>query len=59
MPCLEAWDVEREQQRKKRLGAGQLAKLADGMLGQVPLTGRERLEKLNRWLCDLHDLDLR
>ena len=54
-PCLEAWDAERMQRGMSGLAAGELEKLADGMLGRAPLTGRERLEKLNTELTKLYN----
>jgi hypothetical protein len=53
-PCLEAWDAERMQRGMTGMAAGELEKLADGMLGRAPLNGKERLEVLNTELTKLY-----
>ena len=54
-PCLEAWDADRKRQGMKGLAAGELANLAEGILGRAPQTGKERLEVLNAELSKLYD----
>jgi hypothetical protein len=54
-PCLEAWDAERMQCGMAGMAAGELERLADGMLGRAPLTGKERLEVLNIELTKLYN----
>lgn len=51
--CLEAWDAERKRERSLGLADGQLTKLADGILGRAPRTGKARLEVLNAELSKL------
>jgi len=54
-PCLAAWNAERTRLGKRSLTVGELAKLADGILAQVPQTGKERLAMLNKKLRKLHE----
>jgi hypothetical protein len=54
-PCLQAWDAKRTQCGMTGMAAGELEKLADGMLGRAPLTGKERLEVLNTELTKLYN----
>jgi hypothetical protein len=53
-PCLAAWNAGRVRQGKRQLAAEDLARLADGILGQVPLAGKQRLVMLNKKLTELH-----
>ena len=55
-PCLRAWDAERARQGKRQLAAEEqdLAKLAAGIVGQLPPTGKQRLVVLNKKLKELH-----
>ena len=54
-PCLEGWDADRKRHGMTGMAAGELAKLAEGMLGRAPQTGKERLEMLNTELSKLYD----
>jgi hypothetical protein len=56
-PCLADWDAERKQQGRDGLSAGDLVKLATGLLESVPASGRVRLEALNAELSKLRELE--
>lgn len=55
--CLADWDADRKRLGREGMSAGDLVKLATGLLESVPAAGRERLEALNAELSKLRELE--
>ena len=56
-PCLADWDADRRRLGLDGMSAGDLVKLAAGLLESVPPAGRVRLEALNAGLSKLRELE--